>query len=62
MLVAVGAGAEVSWSLNSKVAAFLGVHFGLLDDGTSVRVQGKPATVIPAWESSIALGLNIRIP
>lgn len=55
-------GADLTWSIGDGVGVFLGARGTLLSDPTNVRVAGSPVTVVPAWEASLALGLDVRIP
>ena len=62
VLFGLRAGADLEWSLDEHVGLFAGARGTLLNDQTTVRVQGSPVTVVPGWEASLALGLNVRIP
>jgi hypothetical protein len=62
VLLGVGASAELSIDLTPRTSVLVAWRGGLLEGQTSVRVGGAPTAVLPAWESSVALGLNVRIP
>jgi hypothetical protein len=62
VLFGVGTGAELAWLLGDRTSVFVAGRGSLLQGPTAVQVAGAPATTIPSWESSVALGLNVRIP
>ncbi len=62
LLAGVGAGGNVIWPMNDRMGLFVGGRLAWLGSDTTVTVHDKVASAIPAVESSVALGLNARIP
>jgi hypothetical protein len=62
VVLGAGTGAELSLLLARRTAVFVAGRASLLEGQTMVQVAGAPTTTIPAWEASVAVGLNVRIP
>jgi hypothetical protein len=56
------AGGDVIWPLDETVGVFSGARVAWLGGDTTIRVQDKPAAVLPGWAVSLALGLDLRLP
>jgi len=55
-------GGDLAYQVGDGLGLQFGVRAALLDEETTVRVQGSPIAVLPAWETSVAVGLNMRLP